>query len=73
MSTHWKNSLRITNKNNFLGRQFKIFAKQLAEDNWRPCYLTNGQIRKTPNAKLSLPQEIIVAQEIKELLEKGAN
>lgn len=30
------------------------------------------QIRKTPNAKLSLAQEILVEQEINELLEKGA-
>ena len=35
--------LRRTNKNNSLGREYKIFSKQLAEDNRRPCYLRNGE------------------------------
>ena len=38
-----KNPLRRTNKNNSLGRQYKIFPKHLAEDNRRPCYLRNGE------------------------------
>lgn len=43
MFTNWEKLFAKNQEKSSIGRQVKIFPKQLAENNWKPCYLRNEE------------------------------
>ena len=43
MFTYWEKRFAKNQEKSSIGRQVKIFPKQLAENNWKPCYLRNEE------------------------------
>ena len=67
MFTYWEKRFAKNQEKSSIGRQVKIFPKQLAENNWKPCYLRNEEwlFNRFPRKSLSKKENSLCKVECK--------